>query len=170
MMVRSNQNRPDFADAQKLFLLCKHPCSSPSTPRDSDSPGPRRRAIFALPKYPQGLRLPRENSDQIATRPNIPQGHDGSYFALPKCPQGIRLPGTMIAQDQTSDDLPPPPPKMVRASYSMGCKASLRLPALTPAISRLWDLIVETLREWEGQGSGWMGKGREGKGGSREGR
>jgi hypothetical protein len=52
--LRGNQNRPDFADAEKLFLLFKHPlgtrspqghdgsyfCSSPSTSRDSDSPGP----------------------------------------------------------------------------------------------------------------------------------
>ena len=28
----------------------------------------------------------------------------------------------MTAQDQSGNDLPPPPPKMVRASYSVGCK------------------------------------------------
>jgi len=30
----------------------------------------------------------------------------------------------MTEQDQTSDGLSPPSPKKVRASYSMGCKAS----------------------------------------------
>jgi hypothetical protein len=99
MTVRSNQNRPDFADAEKLFLLFK---------------------------YPWGLRPPRAMMEAI--------------FVLPQVP-----PGTPAPRDERRL---PSPPKMVRASYSAGCKASLRLSALTPANSRLWDLIVEALREW----------------------
>ena len=43
--LRGNQNRPDFTDAEKLFLLFEYP-------RDSDSPGhdEATEAIFVLPR------------------------------------------------------------------------------------------------------------------------
>src|SRR5271154_1079817 len=68
--------------------------------------------------YPQGLRLPRAMTEATLVLLQVPP---------------LRLPRTMTAQDQISDNLPPPPPKKVRASYSVGCKASLRLSALTPS-------------------------------------
>jgi hypothetical protein len=58
-------------------------CSSPSTPRDSDSPGAMTEAIFVLP--------------QVSPGTPTPQGHDGSYFCSSQVP-----PGTPAPQDHDS--------------------------------------------------------------------
>src|SRR5271170_7752952 len=78
------------------------------------------------------MRLPRAMAEAIFVLPQVPpgtptpQGLDRSYIcSSPSISQRLRLPRTMTAQDQTSDGLPPPSPKMIRASYSVGCKTSL---------------------------------------------
>src|SRR2546423_3512223 len=67
-------------------------------------------AIFVLPQVPPGT--------------PTPQGHDGSYFcSSPSTPRDSGSP----------QDPPLPPSKKVLASYSVGCKASLRLLAFNPS-------------------------------------